>query len=100
LLGSLDRIGGMIDDLEHSEEVDISEPLARLQPLIDPAPAQPAGAIRVQPRVRSAPVASVAQASEFTVSDQVRSGWKQGGAFLYGVKLDWFTCEREFDLVR
>src|SRR6185295_2467193 len=32
LLGALDRVGSMIDDLDHSDAADITDPLARLQP--------------------------------------------------------------------
>lgn len=103
MLAVLDRVGGMIDDLEHSDEVDISEPMTRLGPLIDAAapPASGPGAIeaRPSPRTTDATVdASMAQVSDFPLSERVRSGWSPGTSFLYGVKLDWFACEREFGI--
>ncbi|HQY89368.1 MAG TPA: chemotaxis protein CheA, partial [Tepidisphaeraceae bacterium] len=97
LLGALDRIGGMIDDLEHSERADITELLARLQPLIESA--STTGVVRVQTNQQSMnSSAAVPQRIEFPISENVRAGWQQSWAFLYGVKLDWFACEREFNL--
>ncbi len=99
LLAALDRMGGMIDDLEHSDEVDISEPMARLKPLIEPAKQSARleiGVVKSHPA--PPPVLSAAQPNEFPMSERVRSGWQQGSAFLYGVKLDWFACESDFDL--
>lgn len=98
LLGALDRIGGMIDDLEHSDETDISELLTRIERL-NQSPPPPPSAIRLPARPPSTiDGVAVPQASEFPVSERVQSNWQQGGAFLYGVKLDWFACERDFDI--
>jgi two-component system, chemotaxis family, sensor kinase CheA len=98
LLAALDRVSSMIDDLDHSEAADISEPLARLQPLIERSP--PVGkvetaAIQELPSPPQPPGALEAQPGEFLISERVRSGWRPGRTELYGVKLDWFTCERE-----
>src|SRR5688572_15848639 len=35
LLVALDRVGGMIDDPEHSDETDITEPMSRLRPIVE-----------------------------------------------------------------
>ncbi|MBC8107415.1 MAG: chemotaxis protein CheW [Anaerolineae bacterium] len=104
LLAALDRVSGMIDDLDHSDQADISEPLARLRPLVElPSDDSSTGAsaIAVKPTpaaARTASAVSVVQPSEFPLSDRVRSGWHAGAASLYGVKFDWFECEREFGL--
>lgn len=103
LLAVLDRITAMIDDLDHSDETDIAEPLSRLGPLIDPAVQRDADAsdsTAVQPQrlLPTAPDASTAQPGEFPLSERVRAARQEGGAFLYGVKLDWYACERQFSL--
>ncbi len=104
LLSSLDRVGGMIDDLEQSDDVDITEAMVRLRPLLEPATLPDragTGTMTVQSASQPLPVPlaeSIAQPSEFPLSERVRSGWHEGSALLYGVKFDWFACERQFGL--
>jgi two-component system, chemotaxis family, sensor kinase CheA len=104
LLAALDRIGGMVDDPEHSDAADISEPMARLRPLVESTPLSgpsQSSAIRVQPIRQPAPATAetaAAKPSEFPMSERVRTGWQQSRALLYGVKFDWFACEHEFGL--
>lgn len=104
LLATLDRLGAMIDDVEHSDDADISDLLERLRPLMEAtdlsadgatsaAGAQPGPAARVTPLARSD-----AQPAEFPLSERVLAAWQGRAAFLYGVKFDWFQCEREFGL--
>lgn len=104
LLSALDRLSAMVDDLEHSEEADVSDLLARLRPLIEPSTSPvEAGSFRViAPPGRDSSSAqmakSVAQPGEFPLSERVLAAWQRHAAFLYGVKLDWFQCERDFGL--
>ena len=93
LLAALDRVSAMVDDVEHSDDADIEAPLQRLHALSETSRA-PMPDVAVRP---AEPV-STAQPAEFPMSDRVRSGWHQGGGFLYGVKLDWFACERDLRL--
>jgi two-component system chemotaxis sensor kinase CheA len=107
LLFALDRIGAMVDDVEHSQSADISAPLERLRPIIS----IPANSMTAPRKVESRemkpspnPVSrmlagSAAMVSEFPVSRRVQDAWQQHASFLYGVKLDWFECERGFQLV-
>jgi two-component system chemotaxis sensor kinase CheA len=96
LLAVLDRITAMVDNLDHSDADDISEPLARLRPLIQ------AGAAREQPLAspRAAPATdSIAIATgDFPLSNRVLASWPTGSPFLYGIRFDWFECEREHAL--
>lgn len=82
LLAVLDRITGLVDDADHSNEADISEPLSRLAPLIG----------------SGAALTTTAIAGEFEISERLRKSWPADNAFLYGVKLDWSQCERQLDL--
>ncbi|MGH7177786.1 MAG: Hpt domain-containing protein, partial [Tepidisphaeraceae bacterium] len=86
LLAVLDRITAMIDDLDHSDDADITEPLARLKPLID------AGS-----RPETLPAAPVA-APDFPLSSRVLEAWRPGDSYLFGVKFDWFQCEQQCGL--
>ena len=108
LLFTLDRLGAMIDDADHAEETDIRDLLAQLRPLAEPLaePLAAQGGDRMlladeAPR-RAAqatlPVKSAAQPAEFPLSERVLAAWQEHAAFLYGVKLDWFQCEREIAL--
>src|SRR5262245_36872941 len=96
LLAVLDRIAAMVDNLDHSDEADISDPLARLQPLIH------AGAAREQgltPPRTNASIASVATArQDFQLSNELLASWRSDNAFLYGIKFDWFQCEKQHGL--
>lgn len=92
LLGAFDRIAAMVDDPEHSSEMDISELVARLGF---------AGTADVPLKVelaRSQRPAEV-QPSEFPNTDMMRSARQSDHTQLYGVKLDWFACERENGLL-
>ncbi len=106
LLSALDRVGAMMDDLEHSNEADVSSLLAQLQSLAGPpdmsAEARLSKVVAVQPGTAPAStplVRSAAQPGEFPLSERVLASWRQHAAFLYGVKLDWFQCERDFGLM-
>ena len=104
LLSALDRLSVLVDDLEHSEEADLTDLLARLRPLIEPSAA--AGEVRSFPAAAplrrdsaSTPLAtSVVQPGEFPLSERVLAAWQQHASCLYGVKLDWFQCERDYGL--
>jgi two-component system chemotaxis sensor kinase CheA len=105
LLSALDRVGAMIDDLEHSNETDISAQLVQLQSLAGSpeTPAEAPSSMVVAVQTGTAPpstplVRSAAQPGEFPLSERVLAAWRQHAAFLYGVKLDWFQCERDFNL--
>jgi two-component system chemotaxis sensor kinase CheA len=96
LLLALDRIGALIDDVEHSGGADISSALERLRAV---ASAGPIDAPRAIPSRQLPPAPqSAAAISEFPISPRVLEGWRRNESFLYGVKLDWFACERGFGL--
>ncbi len=103
LLSALDRIGAMVDDLEHSEEADISPVLVRLRSLIGPPvsgtqPQDPTTAAPVRLALSAASLTTAtAQPGEFPLDERVLAAWRRAG-FLYGVKLDWFECERAHGL--
>lgn len=104
LLFALDRVGALVDDAEHSNTADITQPIERLQPILgseklDHIPTSPI--TRLLPRVesdRSATAGSIVGPSEFPISHRVVDSWRQHAAYLYGVKLDWFECERACNL--
>jgi len=104
LLFALDRLGALVDDLEHSNEADIAAPLERLRPLTAPrgAAAEPTRKIaarQISPAPKPAGLArSTAAASEFPLSPRVLEAWERHASFLYGVKFDWFECERELKI--
>ncbi|HEX4792928.1 MAG TPA: chemotaxis protein CheW [Humisphaera sp.] len=82
LLAVLDRITALVDDASHSDEADISEPLARLTPLAGVATA----------------LATTTSAHDFEITERLRQAWPAENAFLYGVKLDWSECEQRLGL--
>jgi two-component system chemotaxis sensor kinase CheA len=82
LLSVLDRIVALVDDADHSDEADISEPLSRLSPLVGSGTA----------------LTTTASAGEFEITDRLRKAWPSDNAFLYGVKFDWSQCERQLAL--
>lgn len=92
LLAVLDRISAMVDDVEHSDDADISEPLSRLKPLL--APAEPTALALAPAPARQQPPS----AGEFDLSDQLLQSWPAENAFLYGLKLDWLECEERHGL--
>ncbi|MEW6253964.1 MAG: Hpt domain-containing protein, partial [Planctomycetota bacterium] len=95
LLFAMDRLAALIDDAAHSAGADISEPLARLR-LVGAAetPAAPLA----QWSASGAPLLPARAApGEFPLSERVLEAGRQA-AFLYGVKLDWWACERNFGL--
>ncbi len=103
LLCALDRVSAMIDDLEHSEQTDISELLERLRPLIEASASRTERSVSTAVAESSSALPltrltkSSAQPSEFPLSEYVLAAWQRAG-FLYGVKLDWFACERDCHL--
>ena len=82
LLAVLDRITALVDDADHSDEADISEPLARLAPLMG------AGTI----------LATTVTPGEFEITEALQKRWPTEDRFLYGVKFDWSQCERQLGL--
>ncbi|HVS36501.1 MAG TPA: chemotaxis protein CheW [Gemmataceae bacterium] len=76
LLAGADRIQVLLDDVERSNDADVSAPLARLRAL---APAQPAGALVPQAASRSPPYA----VTETPLAERPREH-----DFLYGVRVD------------
>lgn len=103
LLFALDRTSALVDDAEHSDSADISEPIERLHPLLAPNASTvvaspltrlPSG-LAVSPLTVAEP--NVAP-SEFPISHRVVDSWRRHTEFLYGVKLDWFECERGYHL--
>lgn len=100
LLFALDRINVLVDDAGHSEEAEISEPLDRLRQLTSAAVPPPPGAV-IRPDQAAAFPAAIRAApgpGEFPISQRVLDAWGERAGFLYGVKLDWFQCERAFGL--
>ncbi len=103
LLSALDRLGALVDDLEHSDRAEIADVLSLLQSLgVPDAPegrhTAPSNAARQIPAALSVPaVRCVVRPTEFPLSEQMLTS-QQKGAFLYGVKLDWFECEEDFGL--
>jgi len=91
LLGAFDRIAAMVDDPEHSNEMEISGLVERLSL---PAPANTPSKVELARSPRPAEV----QSSEFPITDTIRPAPQSDHTQLYGVKLDWFTCERENNL--
>lgn len=93
----LDRITAMIDDLDHSEQVDITDALARLNaitsPITDRSAAPPAD---VGTELVSIVPQDKLDAAEF--GSIIRTIAAPAGEFVYGVKLDWFECERSLGL--
>ncbi len=99
LLFALDRVSALVDDVEHSQAADIAAPLERLRPIVEAgATAQPEATRKIASRqlpTAPAPLAkSTAAVSEFPISPRVLDAWERHASFLYGVKLDWFECER------
>lgn len=95
LLSVLDRIVAMVDDVDHSDEADITDPMARLRPLIEGCAAQeslPAATARGDDEQPTS------LAREFTLSDRLLATWPANSACLLGVKLDWHQCEQQFGL--
>jgi two-component system chemotaxis sensor kinase CheA len=90
LLATLDRITALIDDIDHSDEADISEPLARIRLLTDAAGSLPA---------IGADDTSTVPARDFELSDKLLKTWRADRKYLYGVKLDWSQCEQELELI-
>ena len=84
LLSAVDRVGAMLDDLAHSDQSDIA---SLLQALGEPPAGNElvVGTLAVQPR-------------EFPLPAKVRSVVPPTGESLYGVKLDFFACERQLGL--
>jgi two-component system, chemotaxis family, sensor kinase CheA len=82
LLSTIDRMMAMIDDVDRSDEVDISESCASLRSIIDQKVALPAVTTR----------------RDFHVPDQLLETWTSQSAHVYGVKIDWWQCERQCGL--
>ncbi|HSZ59364.1 MAG TPA: chemotaxis protein CheW [Tepidisphaeraceae bacterium] len=82
LLAVIDRVAALVDDPDHSDEADISEPLERLRPLARSGTA----------------LTTTATAREFEITERLQKAWPADNAFLYGVKLDWSQCERQLGL--
>lgn len=105
LLFALDRVSALVDDVEHSQAADISLSLERLQPLLEVGtiPTGPPQEVIVTLLRQSTETTALAHltatANEFPVSSQVLDAWKRHASFLYGVKLDWFDCERQLGIV-
>jgi two-component system chemotaxis sensor kinase CheA len=104
LLFALDRVGALVDDAEHSEGADISEPLERLRPITTANVRSSVAQLRTTAPQQiatktAAPIVRLAAApAEFPISERVLDPRKPHAGFLYGIKLDWFQCERGFDL--
>lgn len=104
LLFVLDRISTLVDDSVHSETADISEPLERLRAIGSagwPTDGITGLATSSHSRPSQAEVALVrltAGPGEFPISHRVLDAWHRHAAFLYGVKFDWFQCERALGL--
>lgn len=100
LLFAIDRVSVLIDDVEHSNAADISAPLERLQSLSSLNLITQAGPSQVQvsPLKTSAMDRTTAVESEFPISRSVLDAWQSNESHLYGVKFDWFECERGFSL--
>lgn len=104
LLFALDRISALVDDAEHSEDADISEPLERLRPIAAPVNQPRAASITATAPASTAAVMDqaivrlTAAPAEFPISERVLEARRPHAGFLYGIKLDWFQCEREFGL--
>jgi two-component system chemotaxis sensor kinase CheA len=95
LLAVLDRIAAMVDDVDRSDEVDITDPMTRLRPLIEGRAAHasvPAAAARGDDDQ------STSLARDFTLSDRLLAAWPVNSACLLGIKLDWYQCEQQFGL--
>ncbi|MBI3833982.1 MAG: chemotaxis protein CheW [Planctomycetes bacterium] len=104
LLFALDRVNALVDDSGHSSSADIAEPMERLRPILE---GTAANGITAMPESTQKPSAAPAQSviarsvagpSEFPISHRVLDSFRQHPAFLYGVKLDWFQCERACQL--
>ncbi|MFO0827642.1 MAG: chemotaxis protein CheW [Phycisphaerales bacterium] len=94
LLSAVDRITALVDDLAHSEAADVSAILAALADVA--ASAGDRGAV-ASPSAALA-VSAAAQPREFPITGRVRSVVPPAGESLYGVKLDFFACERDLGL--
>jgi two-component system chemotaxis sensor kinase CheA len=105
LLLAWDRITAMVDDVEHSEEADISPALERLRPLVD---AHATAAVsRVTPAIEppggeggggGGMTGIAAEPEEFMLSPRVLAAALEPGTALYGIKFDWHACEAELGL--
>lgn len=104
LLQAIDVVGSLVDDALHSNSVDISEALDRLGaiPSSGTTDGRTDGLATAGRAVRKPnelqPVGSIAEPSEFPISHHVIHAWRHHTAFLYGIKLDWFECERGFHI--
>jgi two-component system chemotaxis sensor kinase CheA len=84
LLAAMDRIAVLVDDVDGSEMADIAEPLALLRALGS------AGATTAMAPTVAAP--------EFEITERLRDAWPDQHGHMYGVKLDWWQCERQCGL--
>ena len=86
LLAGADRIQALLDDVEHSNDADVSGPLARLQAFV------PAGG-RGPIAPRSA-ADSRGASPAFALTEAPLAERPAGHAFLYGVRVDLAECRR------
>ena len=84
LLAAMDHIAVLVDDVDRSDTVDIAESLMQLQSL---------GSVGATTAL--APAVSV---PEFEITERLRHAWPDQHGYLYGVKLDWWQCERQCGL--
>lgn len=97
ILFSLDRISSMVDDVDHSEGTDISAALDKLKSII-PSVTEALAAPKLVSVSQFKPTSlsrSTAAASEFPISPDVVEAWQRHASYLYGVKLDWYQCDRQ-----
>ena len=94
LLAAVDRMGAMVNDLDHSDQADVAGILAALLELSAQATHSDEPAKVHPPSTGSIELAVDAQAREFAISERIRSVVPPVGESLYGVKLDFFACER------
>jgi len=97
LLFAADRINAMVDDVEHSEEADLSEPLQALAPLLKSAPLP--GPLAMEQSLRS-----TGRVQELRLDTADYAMMVQGqpaippNHSLYGIRFDWHVSEQQWGL--
>ncbi len=100
LLAGADRIQALLDDVELSNDADVSGPVERLRAFAAPPRSLPAPAVEVRGNEIAPPAAAEdpSTAPTFALTEAPLAERPAGHAFLYGLKVDLAQCRRKHGL--
>jgi two-component system chemotaxis sensor kinase CheA len=93
LLHVVDRITALVDDLEHSDQVDVSDAIGRLSGLLAGRDRQAKSLVKAAGPGDGAKAEQDLAATRFEVSPGVLSAYRPDSGHLLGIRLDLVNCE-------